>query len=154
MGLVYFGQESNERADPYSQTTDHTTLDEVERLAGPERGSPAIDLDVSAFQVCSFACLKKRRSLMPRLIALGASFSLILGLFGAREASGQRAAPAAEWKPDAKAVRQLGPSVKLDSYTIRIPKDYELQETPQAPFGAKFWAWAGPARADGTEASS
>ena len=89
---------------------------------------------------------------MPRLIALGASFSLILGLLGAREASGQRAAPAAEWKPDAKAVKQLGPAVNLGSYTLRIPKGYELQETPQAPAGSKFWAWAGPARADGTKA--
>jgi hypothetical protein len=118
----------------------------------PERGFRPIDLDVPVFDDCSFTRLKKRRPLMPRLIALGASFSLILGLLGAHEASGQRAAPAAEWKPDAKAVRQLGPSVKLDSYTIRIPKGYELQETPPAPFGAKFWAWAGPARADGTKA--
>jgi hypothetical protein len=89
---------------------------------------------------------------MPRLIALGASFTLISGLLGAPELSGQRAAPAADWKPDANAVRQLGPAVKLASYTLRIPKGYELQETPQAPAGAKFWAWAGPARADGTKA--
>jgi hypothetical protein len=71
----------------------------------------------------------------------------------ALEASGQKAAPSAEWAPSPAALKQLGVAESADRYSLRVPKGYEFQQAKNAPDGVSAWAWTGGARRDGTKPS-
>jgi hypothetical protein len=82
---------------------------------------------------------------------IGGVMSIVLGI--ALEASGQRTKKSAEWMASPAALKQLGVAESVDTYSIRIPKGYELQQGKNTPPGVQAWAWTGPARSDGTKSS-
>ncbi len=90
---------------------------------------------------------------MRRSIALSGAFSLIVMTIGVLQALGQGSARAAGWAPDRAVLKQLGPAVAVEKYTLRVPKGYEMQQCANAPAGVRVCGWTGAARSDGTKPS-
>ena len=78
--------------------------------------------------------------------------SILLGV-GAIQASAQTTKSSAGWTPDPAIVQQLGAAVKVEKYTLRVPKGYEMQQAKNTPISMKAWGWTGAARKDGSKPS-
>jgi hypothetical protein len=85
------------------------------------------------------------------------SLFLVLGLVVVVIGCKQKATPTSEaetplpdWKPDSALLDKLAEETELEGYLVRPPKGYAKTTPPGGPPGAKFTAWSGVARPDGT----